>query len=53
MLVQERVQEVDRNGQEGKDNEDCEQDFGPWWIVSDHFGGLWRKGRKGERVRVV
>ena len=52
-LAEECGQEAGRDGQDGNDNERCEQGFGPWWIMSAHFTGLRRKGRKGERVQVV
>lgn len=45
------VEEVSRDRQDGDQDEDCKQDFSPWWINSSHFIWLWRKGGKFRRPR--
>lgn len=45
-IAKEGVQEVGKDGEDGNDIEAYDQDFSLWWIISDHFIWLWRKGRE-------
>lgn len=51
--LKEGVQEVGRDGQDGNNDEDYKQDFGPWWISSVHLiWNAWVPGQVGDGLRI-